>query len=265
MDQLKQRMRASWMAGDFGQVARYQEEEEEKFIGRVGVWPGARVLDVACGTGNSAIPAARLGAKVTGVDIATNLIEQARARAAAEGLDAVFQEGDAEQLAFPDASFDFVVSVYGAMFAPRPELVASEFLRVCRPGGTIAMGNWTPSGFVGRTFAISARFVPPPDGIPAPVLWGDEAIVRQRFSAGTSAIKTTRRMTAMKFPFPPADVVQFFRQYFGPTQVAFSKLDPPKQAKYAAALEDLWREKNEASGDRTLVHAEYLEVIATRA
>src|SRR5215471_13702387 len=153
MEQLKEKMRASWMAGDFGQIARYQEKEAAAFVSRLGIPPGARVLDVACGTGNTAIPAARAGARVTGVDIATNLLEQARARAAAEGVDATFQEGDAERLQFPDASFDFVVSVYGAMFAPRPELVAGEFLRVCRPGGKIAMGNWTPAGFVGQMFA----------------------------------------------------------------------------------------------------------------
>lgn len=130
------------------------------------------MLDVACGTGNLAIPAARRGAQVTGVDIAPNLVEQARQRATGEGLQVTFEEGDAEQLPYPDAQFDLVMSMFGAMFAPRPERVASELARVCRQGGTIAMANWTPEGFVGKTFNLTSRYVPPPDGVPAPVLWG---------------------------------------------------------------------------------------------
>src|SRR5215475_12691933 len=145
---LKGAMKATWMAGDFGMMAARMTKPAEAFVSRLPITPGARVLDVACGTGNTAIPAAKAGATVTGVDIASNLLEQARQRAQEAGVAAEFREGDAEQLDFADGSFDVVISVFGAMFAPRPERVASEFLRVCRPGGMIAMANWTPAGFV---------------------------------------------------------------------------------------------------------------------
>src|SRR5271155_3193045 len=148
LERVKQGMQAAWSAGDFGQVAKYTAAEGELFISRLPIRAGMDVLDVACGTGNLAIPAARTGARVTGVDIAENLIIQARARAAAENLQVDFRVGDAEQLPFAAASFAVVVSMYGAMFAPRPEVVAAELARVCRPGGMIAMANWTPEGFV---------------------------------------------------------------------------------------------------------------------
>src|SRR6266852_7551418 len=167
---LKNRMRDTWMAGDFGVIAAYTAEAAKDFADRLGIAPGTRVLDVARGTGNTAIPIARAGATVTGVDIASNLLEQARTRAAKEGVKATFEEGDAEQLKFPDGSFDAIVSMFGAMFAPRPERVAAEFLRVCRPGGLIAMANWTPGGFVGESFRTMALHVPPPPDIPAPAL-----------------------------------------------------------------------------------------------
>jgi ubiquinone/menaquinone biosynthesis C-methylase UbiE len=264
-DQIKQRMRGAWMAGDFGQIARYSSKFAEEFVDRLQIQPGTRVLDVACGTGNVAIPAARKGAQVSGIDIATNLLEQARQRASAEGLPAVFEEGDAERLPFPDAHFDLVMSMFGAMFAPRPEIVAAELARVCRPGGTIAMANWTPEGFVATQFAIGNRFVPPPAGIPAPVLWGDEQTAKRRLGPHTSAIRTNRIMVHLEFPFAPNEVVQFFRQYFGPAQVAYARLSTDAQLAYTAELEALWREHNEAPDGHTSVRAEYLEVIATRA
>jgi SAM-dependent methyltransferase len=255
------------MAGDFGQIALYSSDSAEEFIDRLNIQPGMRVLDVACGTGNLAIPAARKGAQVTGVDIAPNLLEQARARATAEKLPAVFTEGDAEQLNLPDAQFDVVMTMFGAMFAPRPEVVAAELARVCRPGGIIAMANWTPGGFVGKMFALGSRHVPPPEGMPAPVLWGDEQVVRERLAPHVSRIDTARRTVEFNYPFPPAEVVHFFRRYFGPTLRAFSRLDTEGQKAYAADLEELWRSANQAgkgSAGHTLVPAEYLEVIAVR-
>lgn len=265
IEQIKQRMRSSWMAGDFGQIARYSAKAAEEFVDRLDIRPNLRVLDVACGTGNLAIPAARKGAVVSGADIATNLLEQARQRAAAEGLNASFQEGDAEQLPFPDAHFDLVMTMFGAMFAPRPDRVAAELMRVCRPGGVVAMANWTPSGNVGRFFAMNARYVPPPEGVPPPVLWGDEQVVRQRLGPSASGIRTASRIADLDFPGPPSELVQFFRQYFGPTYVAFSMLPPDRQAAYAADMEKHWSEQNEATGGRTLLRNEYLEVIAIRA
>jgi ubiquinone/menaquinone biosynthesis C-methylase UbiE len=265
LEQLKEGLRATWMAGDFGQIAQYSRKAAEEFIARIGIKSGAKMLDIACGTGNLSIPAARRGAKVTGVDIATNLIEQARQRAAKEGVDVRFDEGDAEQLPYGDGEFDSIMTMFGAMFAPRPERVASEMVRVCRSGGTIVMANWTQRGFTGKVFAAGVRFVPPPEGVPSPLLWGDPDTVKKRLANGTSEVRTTFRNVDIEFPFPPAEVVQFFRNYFGPIQVAFSKLDPQKQGEYAAELERLWRDENQATGDRTLVRAEYLEVLATRA
>src|SRR5260370_13098301 len=177
---LKDRLRDTWMAGDFGVIAAYTAEAAKEFVAHLTLAPGAVVVDVAGGTGNAAIPEARAEAVVTGVDIASNLLEQARARAAKEGVKATFEEGDAEQLKFPDGSFDAIVSMFGAMFAPRPERVAAQFLRVCRPGGLIAISNWTPTVFVSENFRITATHAAPPASISAPVLWADYATVRVR-------------------------------------------------------------------------------------
>jgi len=263
--QLKSKMKAGWMAGDFGQIANYSAKAAEEFISRIDIKPGARVLDVACGTGNTAIPEARKGASVTGADIATNLLEQARKRASAEGLEILFEDGDAEDLPYEDGEFDLVVSMFGAMFAPRPECVAAELTRVCKPGGLIAMANWTPDGFVGKSFRVTAELAPPPPGIPAPVLWGDEQTVRQRFSNGIAKLATTAQKAQMSFPFTPKEVIAFFREYFGPTKLAFSRLDASGQAEFARRLEELWSLHNTATDGTTSVEAEYLDVRATRA
>ena len=265
MESLKTRLKAMWMAGDFGEVARHIEAGAEEFIARLALAPGVRVLDVACGSGNLSLPAARAGAVVTGVDIATNLLEQARARAAAEGLTIQFDEGDAEALPYADASFDVVVSMFGAMFAPRPELVAAELLRVCRPGGRIAMANWTPEGFIGQMFKLTGKHVPPPPDMPSPIKWGDEETVRDRLREGVADLRLTRRMCQFKYLFPPAEAVEFFRSYYGPTQRAFAALDADGQAALRSDLERLWAEHNQATDDTTHVEGEYLEVIATRS
>ena len=157
MDALKTKLRATWIAGDFGEIAKSYATGAEDFIHGLNLQAGQRVLDVACGTGNLALPAARLGAVVTGVDIAPNLIEQARENAKHEGLTVQFDEGDAEKLPYEDASFDAVVTMFGAMFAPRPELTAAELKRVVRPGGSIAMANWTPSGLSDRCLRSRRR------------------------------------------------------------------------------------------------------------
>ena len=263
MDALKAKLRSTWIAGDFGQIARFLADEAEKFINDLGLKPGMKVLDVACGTGNLSLPAARLGAAVTGVDIAPNLLEQARAKAAAEGLDIKFDEGDAEALPYEDASFDAVVTMYGAMFAPRPDLVAAELKRVCKPGGLIAMANWTPTGFIGLMFKTSAAYLPPPPGMTSPVLWGKDDVVRERFD-GVAKIETKPRIVNFAFPFAPAEVVEHFRAYYGPTNKAFGALDEEKQAALRSDLEKLWTENNQATDGTTAVEAEYLEVVATR-
>lgn len=253
------------MAGDFGQIANHISGEAQEFVARLNLKPGVRYLDVACGTGNTAIPAAKAGAQVTGVDIATNLLEQAKQRASAQHLDIQFEEGDAEDLRYPEGSFDVVVSMFGAMFAPRPERVAAELLRVCKPGGVIAMANWTPQGFVAKTTQLTAKMVPPPPGIPAPVLWGDEATVRQRLEHGSAELSCIKRKAQLAYPFSPKETVDFFRRYFGPTQMAFSRLDAAGQIALASQLESLWVEYNTATDGTTAVEGEYLEVRAIRA
>ena len=180
MQALKTKLKATWDSGDYGRFASYMEPGALEILRRLPVGPGTRLLDVATGAGQIAIPAARLGARVTGIDIAPHSIAQARARAAAEGLTAQFDEGDAESLPYPDAAFDVVVSLIGAMFAPRPDRVAAELVRVTRPGGMIYMANWTPQGFVGQMFKIIGQAVAASPLMPSPVKWGDEATVRER-------------------------------------------------------------------------------------
>ncbi len=265
IDALKARLKATWMDGNYDYFSRFMERSAIEFADRLGVQPGTFLLDVACGSGQLSLIAARRGASVTGVDIATNSIQAARGRAAAEGLDVRFDEGDAETLPYPDGSFDVVTSLYGAMFAPRPELVAAELLRVCRPGGRVAMGNWTKEGFIGKMFKTFARFLAPP-GVPAPALWGDESVVRERFGDGASDLHLTRVCYRFDYPFSPADVVEFFRKYYGPTTRAFATLGEAECAALRGDLVDLWASHNEATEPgRTIVDAEYLEVVAVRA
>ena len=261
---LKAGIKAAWMAGDFGKIASYTGPTADEFVRRLDIPRGARVLDIGCGTGNAALSAARTGAFVSGVDIATNLIEEAREHAAAEHLGAQFQEGDAEELPFPDHSFDIVLTLFGAMFAPRPDRVIEEMLRVCKPGGKIAMANWSSRGFVGEQFELMARHSPAPPGIPAPTLWGDESVVQQRFSRGVSALVLTRRVTRFTYPFNPRGVVQLLLEYFGPMQVSFSRLDETGKASLLAQLEALWSRHNLAIDDTTIVEGDYLEVIAEK-
>lgn len=264
MEALKAKLKATWMAGDFGQIARSYAPGAEEFIARLALEPGLCVLDVACGTGNLSFPAAHAGADVTGVDIAPNLIEQARARAEAEGLTIQFDEGDAEQLPYADASFDVIVTMFGAMFAPRPERVAAELIRVCRPGGRIAMANWTPQGFIGQMFKINASHVPPPPNMPSPLKWGDEETVRERLRDGVTGLQLTRRLISLRFPLAVPEVIEFWRNWYGPTQRAFAALDEKGQAALRRDLEKLWTENNQATDGTTHVASEYLEVIATR-
>ena len=261
---LKARLKDTWMAGDYDRFSRYMEQGARIFYEQLDLPAGCRLLDVACGSGQVALWAARDGMNVTGVDIAPNLVQRAQARANAEGLNARFMEGDAEALPFEDASFDIVTSLVGAMFAPRPELVARELLRVCSPGGTIAMGNWTREGFVGQMFKTFAKFIAP-SGMPAPVLWGDETVVRERLGHGASDLKMTRRQYDFTYPFPPAEVVEFFRQYYGPTNRAFSSLDESDGQQLREELEELWSSHNRGGDELTVVSSEYLEVIAVRA
>jgi SAM-dependent methyltransferase len=264
VEELKTRLKTTWMTGDYDLFSRYMEKDAEQFFRRLGVTPGTRLLDVGCGAGQLAIIAARSGARVTGCDIATNWLEKARARAADEGLEITFEEGDAEALPFEDAQFDAVISLIGAMFAPRPDLVAAELTRVCRPGGMIAMANWTPGGFIGQMFKAISRHIAP-SGMPAPVLWGDEAAVRERLRDGIADLKFALRVYHFDYPFRPDEVVEFFRRNYGPMSRAFASLELNGRENLRSELVSLWSAHNTAGGDATRVDAEYLEVIATRS
>jgi SAM-dependent methyltransferase len=188
------------------------------------------------------------------------------AHASGHGLKAWgrFHVADAEALPFADGSFDVVASLIGAMFAPRPEIVTGELLRVCSPGGIIAMANWTEQGFVGKMFQAVSKFVAPP-GMPAPVLWGDEATVRKRFGAGVSSLQLRRQNTELNYPFAPSEVALFFRTYHGPTNRAFASLNREGRKGLQEEMEGLWSSHNLARGGFTKVDAEWLEVVAVRA
>ena len=263
MESLKAQLKKIWTAGDYDRFSRFMQGSAREFYERLTITPGSQLLDVGCGSGQFALMAAKDGIEVTGVDLADNLVERARARAQAEGLRACFEEADAESLPFEDASFDVVVSLIGAMFAPRPELVARELLRVCVPGGTIAMANWTPQGFIGQMFKAVSKFIAP-SGMPSPVLWGDETTVRERLGHGLSPLSLTKRQYLFSYPFPPAEVVEFFRLYYGPANRAFASLDAEGQSQLRHELEALWTVHNRAGAGCTTVFAEYLEVIGTR-
>jgi SAM-dependent methyltransferase len=191
-------------------------------------------------------------------------VAQARDRAGAEGLQIRFEQGDAEDLPYESGSFDLVVSLIGAMFAPRPERVAAELMRVCKPGGRIVMANWTPEGFVGQMFKTIGKHVPPPPLMAPPPKWGDEATVRGRFREGVAELSLTRRMYPFSYPFPPAKVVEFYREFYGPTNRAFAALDETRQAALRKDLEALWTQHNKATGGGTQYGGEYLEVVAVR-
>ena len=265
METLKTKLKATWTSGDFRKIAESFADGAAEFVERLNLKPGMRVLDVACGSGNQSIPAARTGAEVTGVDIAPNLIEQAREWAEVEDLKIRFDEGDAENLPYADAEFDVVMTMFGAMFAPRPELVSAELIRVCRPGGMIAMGNWTPNGFIGQMFKTVGSHVKPPANMPSPLLWGDEMTVLTRLHEGISEIEFNPRSISFTFPFGVPETIEFWREFYGPTHKAFAALDEAGQAALRNDLEKLWTENNLSANGTTHVISEYMEVKAYRS
>ncbi|HEV7562090.1 MAG TPA: class I SAM-dependent methyltransferase [Solirubrobacterales bacterium] len=254
-----------WSEGDFAMVANLVYYPSENLAEALEIVPDERVLDVACGSGNAALAAARRAwGNTVGADFVPALLERGRERAAAERLEIEFVEADAQDLPFEDASFDVVVSVYGAMFAPDQERTAAELLRVTRPGGRIGMANWTPEGGVGGMFMTIAKHAPPPPGINPPLLWGTEDRLRELFGDQISDLKVERRISRQTFRSPD-HYIEFFRRFFGPVKMAFERVGPDGEQ----ALEDDLRaylEAHNSAGDRALVlEAEYLRVIATRA
>jgi SAM-dependent methyltransferase len=264
MGALKARLKTTWESGDYGVFAKYLEPGALQFFDRLNIPAGTRLLDIACGAGQLTLPAARRGIRVTAIDLAANLVQQARTRAAEEQLQVQVDEGDAEALPYPDGSFDVAMSLIGSMFAPRPELVASEMIRVCRPGGRIIMGNWTPDGHVGQMFKVIGKHVPPPSYFPSPLLWGDEATCRQRFGAAVTGLKATRYLYPFVYPFGPAKVAEFFFHYYGPTNRAYASLGGDARPALHDDLTALWTRNNLATDGTTHVEGEYIEVVATR-
>jgi SAM-dependent methyltransferase len=264
-DALSERVRATWAAGDFGRIAVSYEQGAAEFVARLGLRPEERVLDVACGTGNLTLPAARAGARVTGIDIAPALVAQLAERAAAEGLAVDAREGDAEALPFADGSFDTVITMFGAMFAAHPQRAADEMLRVTRSGGRIALASWTPAGFIGQMLRVIVGYLPPPPGMPSVLLWGDPDVVRERLGTRAAELRFERRPMVFAFPFGPVETVRLFRTWYGPTVRAFAALDEDRQGELFADLVRLWTEHNTPGPDATRVESEFLEVIAVRA
>jgi SAM-dependent methyltransferase len=261
---------ALWEKGDFTRVARNMRGSGEALVKSLGVTRGTKVLDLGCGDGTTAIPAAHLGAEVLGVDIARNLVEAGNERAQAAGLANIrFQEGDACELRqIADDSFDLVVSIFGAMFAPKPFEVAKEMVRVTRPGGRIVMGNWIPGDptLVAQVLKISSGYTPPPpEGFISPMTWGVESHVRERFAAAgvaPEAVTCARDTFVFDFDGPPAQFVAEFRDYYGPTMSAFEAAAKSGRADaLQAELEALFTSQNKSGrDDRTVVNATFLRV-----
>ncbi len=254
-----------WSEGDFAMVANLVYFPSERLAEALEIVPDERVLDVASGSGNAAIAAARRAwGNTVSSDFVPQLLERGRERAAAERLDIEFVVADAQDLPFDDASFDVTVSVYGAMFAPDQEKTASELLRVTKPGGRIGMANWTPEGDVGGMFKTISKHAPPPPGINPPVLWGTEDRVRELFGDAITDLRVERQISRQTFRSPD-HYIEFFRTYFGPAKMAFERVGPDGEQALAHDLRTFLVEHN-AAGERALVlEAEYLEVIATRA
>ena len=265
MQALREAGQKTWSEGDFAIVAAVVMMVSEELVEALDVVPGERVLDVACGSGNAAIAAARrTWGNVVGADFVPALLERARERAATERLDVEFVEGDAAELPFDEGEFDVVASVFGAMFAPDQQQAANELLRVCKPGGRIGMANWVPDGPVSQLFGIVAKHVPPPPGFTPPVLWGTEDHVRELFGDRVSELRFERKTSRQ--PFRSIDhYLEIFRNYFGPIKLAFEKVGRDGEAALEADLREQLGKCNTA-GDRAFVlEPEYLQVIATRA
>jgi ubiquinone/menaquinone biosynthesis C-methylase UbiE len=260
---IKERQQKTWTSGNYAMVGNLLVSIGEQLCEAVDLRSGERVLDVATGSGNTALSAARRFCEATGIDYVPDLIEQAKSRAQAERLGVSFEIGDAEDLPYPDASFDVVLSTLGVMFAPDQEKTAAEMLRVCRPGGKIGLANWTPDGYIGQMFRTMGKYVTPPPGIKPPPLWGTEERVRELLGEGVSSLEATRRSYAFRYPSAEA-FVEYFRKYYGPTLKAFESLEEGGQEALARDLEELLEEWN-TSGDETLVvWSDYLEVVALR-
>ena len=261
---IKAKQQATWSSGDYAVVGTTINLVAETLCAAVDPRPGQRVLDVATGSGNTALAAARCFTEVTAIDYVPALLARGRERAAAERLPVDFRDGDAEALPFADASFDVVLSTFGVMFAPDQQRAADELVRVCRPGGRIGLANWTPEGVLGESFRVIARHLPPPAGLAPAVAWGDERHVRKLFGVAAAALRCTKKEFVFRYR-SFEHWLDVFRTYYGPMHKTFAALDETKQAALTSDLRQMLANRNR-SGDATLVYpGEYLEVVVTRA
>lgn len=257
---LKQRQQATWSSGDYHRIGTQIVMVAEQLIESLDVRSTERVLDVATGSGNAALAAARRGCDVVGMDYAPGLLDRARRRAEAEALDATFLDGDAEALPVDDSAFDVVSSVFGAMFAPDQEQTASELARATRPGGRIGLVAHTPEGFIGQMFKTIGRHVPPPAGVASPVLWGTEARLRDLFGTVASDIRTEQRHMVLRHESPEG-FIDYWREYYGPMMKAFEAVGPTGATGLRRDLLDLIARFNRAGDGTMVVPSEYLEAV----
>jgi SAM-dependent methyltransferase len=260
---IKAKQQATWASGDFAVIGTTLQIVGETLAEAVDVRAGERVLDVAAGNGNATLAAARRFAQVTSTDYVPALLEKGAARAAAEGLQVVFQAADAEDLPFADASFDVVLSTFGAMFTPEHTRPAREMLRVVRNGGRIGLANWTPEGFIGQLFKVIGAYVPPPVGLKSPALWGTEPHIVELFGPQAADIRCARRHFNFRYT-STAHWIQVFRNFYGPTLKAFAALDAPKQAALERDIAALLERLNVAAKSSLVVPSEYLEVVVVK-
>ena len=259
---VKGRQQAMWASGDFAVIGTTLQIVGELLCEAVDVQAGERVLDVAAGNGNATLAAARRFAAVTSTDYVPALLESGRRRAQAEGFDVAFKVADAEDLPYPDASFNVVLSTFGVMFAPDHYQAASEMMRVCRKGGRIGLASWTPSGFLGQLFRVVATYVPPIPGVRSPLLWGTDAHIQHLFQGAARIVQTSRHF-AFRYR-SPEHWVEVFRTYYGPVHKAFAALDAEKRAALEADLIALLRQSDRGGSSGLVVPAEYLETVITR-
>jgi SAM-dependent methyltransferase len=260
---IKAKQQATWASGDFAVIGTTLQIVGETLAEAVDVRAGERVLDVAAGNGNATLAAARRFAQVTSTDYVPALLEKGAARASAEGLQVVFQAADAEDLPFADASFDVVLSTFGAMFTPDHARPAREMLRVVRDGGRIGLTNWTPEGFIGQLFKVIGAYVPQPVGLKSPALWGTEPHIVELFGPQAADIRCARRHFNFRYT-SSAHWIQVFRNFYGPTLKAFAALDAPKQAALERDIAALLERLNVAAKSSLVVPSEYLEVVVVK-
>jgi ubiquinone/menaquinone biosynthesis C-methylase UbiE len=260
---IKQRQQATWASGDYSTVGTTLQIVGESLAEAANVCADEMVLDVAAGNGNASLAAARRYAKVTSTDYVQALLDKGRNRAQAEHLPMQFQLADAEALPFANASFDVVLSTFGVMFTPDHHRAASEMLRVARPGGRIALANWTPAGFIGRLFKVIGAHVPPPAGVQPPALWGTEPHIVELFGAQASHIECLRRHFNFRYR-SAAHFIDVFRDYYGPTHKAFAALDAAGAQSLERGITALLEELNVAGPGSMVVPSEYLEIVVTK-